>query len=519
MSLPPPITVPPLNLTSARLLLHDLANFGVGISSPNKCAVIFDNGMGLVEELSYEELNNAAEFVKNELLIRRMSGSETTNSFIGVKCNLGILYPVLVLGILKSGSAFYNVDPDRVQQSVEDGVKYFGMKFVVASIKDKPWKGVDKGVEIEIPLVLNAGMMLRFKLFRICGGGDSRNIPLEIPLGIGQFAYGIQTSGSTGRKTSVLVPHSCICPNIVDLARNLWNVTGKDVIFGAAPPTFDPHIVELFTALMGGACIFYTTPEVKQNPLLLASLLVLHQVTILQITPSLFRRLSNFISLPSCKSMSLRLITLGGEKCPEKQELRKFQNAFSGRKVIFQNIYGVTEVSCWASLETVDLDTPDPITIGQGLQDTEVTLEPESNEILIKSSTRRCIIVDPTQSAKCLKTIGPEYRTGDLGTLSKNGIVFLGRKDRVVKRNGMKVSLLQIEQMTLSTGLVTFAQCKLHEGKIYLVARLKDEYSSVDGRNKGENLIGGKLELPVAPFHVSRSPNCFKGCFTYSCKW
>lgn len=487
-----PPTPCPLEVTS---LLHNLVNFGGfpnnSAKCQNKCAVIFDNGLGLVHWLSYKELDIGAEFVKNELLTRRIGGG---GNFVGVKCDLGILYPVLVLGILRSGAAFYNIDPDRIAQSVEDGVQYLGVECFVVADKEKAWKGVDKVEEIEIPDVGNNGI-LRFQLFRSCG--DSK-VPVEIALGE-KLAYAVQTSGTTGRKKSVLVPHTCICPNIVDFSTNLWNVTGKDVIFGAAPPTFDPHVVELFAALMGGASVFYTTPEVKQNASLLAKLLDLHQVSILQITPSLFRRLSIFLS---CES-SVRLITLGGEKCPEKEELQKFYKGLSGRKIVFQNVYGVTEVSCWASLETIDFSSPDPITIGQGLLDTEVILEPESNEIVIKSSTRRCIIIDPTKSAKCLKAFNLVYRTGDLGRLSKNGIVFLGRKDCVVKRNGMKVSLHHIEQMTLSTGLVTFAQCELHEGKIYLVTKLKDAYS-VEGRTEGGNLLGGKLELPLFmyPDHI-----------------
>ena len=58
------------------------------------------------------------------------------------------------------------------------------------------------------------------------------------------IAYVLNTSGTTGRPKTVHVPHCCIVPNIVDL-RSKFNITPDDVIFNAAPLTFDPCFVEV----------------------------------------------------------------------------------------------------------------------------------------------------------------------------------------------------------------------------------------------------------------------------------
>ncbi len=58
------------------------------------------------------------------------------------------------------------------------------------------------------------------------------------------IAYVLATSGTTGTPRLVHVPHCSIVPNIVDL-RSRFSITPDDVIFNAAPLTFDPSIVEV----------------------------------------------------------------------------------------------------------------------------------------------------------------------------------------------------------------------------------------------------------------------------------
>ncbi len=58
------------------------------------------------------------------------------------------------------------------------------------------------------------------------------------------LAYILTTSGTTGEPMTVKVPHCCIVPNIIDL-RKRFSCEENDVIFNAAPLTFDPSIVEV----------------------------------------------------------------------------------------------------------------------------------------------------------------------------------------------------------------------------------------------------------------------------------
>ena len=57
------------------------------------------------------------------------------------------------------------------------------------------------------------------------------------------IAYVLCTSGTTGVPRLVQVPHCSIVPNILDL-RGRFSMVPDDVMFNAAPLTFDPSFVE-----------------------------------------------------------------------------------------------------------------------------------------------------------------------------------------------------------------------------------------------------------------------------------
>lgn len=67
------------------------------------------------------------------------------------------------------------------------------------------------------------------------------------------------------------------------LFRNEFKVVKTDRIFQAAPLTFDPSIVEIFTGLFAGATLVMVPNSVKTNPPLLGKILMEQKVTIMQV--------------------------------------------------------------------------------------------------------------------------------------------------------------------------------------------------------------------------------------------
>ncbi|XP_039276230.1 beta-alanine-activating enzyme-like [Nilaparvata lugens] len=209
-----------------------------------------------------------------------------------------------------------------------------------------------------------------------------------------RLLYAIQTSGSTGEKKIVQVTEDCILPNILEL-REVFNVCPTDVIYYGSPVTFDPHIVELFLALTSGASLFIVASkaraaaiptlvdilfpeensETPENDCARPTLLDVHFpeenpgndgaistlvdvhfpeenyehdwcVTLIQTTPSVF------LSWPKQQTRErvmrrLKVLALGGEECPSQDKLSDYCSPADFSKIY--NLYGITEVSCWAS--------------------------------------------------------------------------------------------------------------------------------------------------------------------------
>ena len=160
------------------------------------------------------------------------------------------------------------------------------------------------------------------------------------------IAYLLHTTGTTGQPKLVRVPHCCVVPNVVDL-RGRFVMSPDDVVFNAAPLTFDPSIVEvnldyiyysiitiiielqIFLALSSGSCLLLVPTKVKQSPRLLTRVLFQRQfATVLQVTPALVRQLpeevitSRLLGSDSC----VRVLAFGGEACPTLDTLAQWKS-------------------------------------------------------------------------------------------------------------------------------------------------------------------------------------------------
>ncbi|XP_022797527.1 acyl-CoA synthetase family member 4-like, partial [Stylophora pistillata] len=121
--------------------------------------------------------------------------------------------------------------------------------------------------------------------------------------------------------------------------RNIFQVTSEDVIFLTSPYTFDPFIVQMFTVFAARARLVI----VPDNLFLYLK----------QPTPSLMYHIGQELiqSKILSKDSSLRVLAFGGETCPTLSTLGKWRSLQS--KTSIYNLYGITEVSCWASCHKI----------------------------------------------------------------------------------------------------------------------------------------------------------------------
>ncbi|XP_062991428.1 beta-alanine-activating enzyme [Elgaria multicarinata webbii] len=409
------------------------------------------------------------------------------NVEIGLYCHPGINLPSWIIGILQVPAAYSPIDPDAPPSLSAYFMKKCNFKYILVE-KDK----VDKftvthgqwfsqnSLEIQkVGLILfqknNSNVDVNLLIDRVNDQNESSVVtssweayaldkhetkPSEELLDVRQkhsIAYVLHTSGTTGVPKIVRVPHKCIVPNILHL-QDVFKIAPDDMVFMASPLTFDPSVVELFIALGSGASLLIVPNLIKMMPQELSKALFQHhRVSVLQATPTLLRRfgVQHIKSTVLSANTSLRILALGGEAFPGLNVLRSWKG--TDNKTHIFNMYGITEVSCWATCYKVpeevfstDHRFDSLVQLGTPLSGTAVevkdvngfaVLEGEG-QVFIGGKERVCFLDD-----EVTLPVGTMRATGDFVRVKDCEIFFLGRKDNQIKRHGKRLSIEYVQQI------------------------------------------------------------------------
>ncbi|XP_033631783.1 beta-alanine-activating enzyme-like isoform X3 [Asterias rubens] len=439
-----------------RQTLHGLVTLAAN-QHPSKTAVVFDDGSMVISRVTYRELQEGAGMIKRMLC----SAGCSDGQMIGLYYQTSISLPSCVLGILDKGSSFAPIDP----RAPSDINEYF------ISTLDLSWMLLPE--DLEETFLENHGKAFKahslgdplglkgvcFRLFKLL----ANQRPSESSLSeSAHLAYAMHTSGTTGKPKIVRVPHQCIVPNIQDLSNTL-GISEDDIIFMASPLTFDPSIVEMFTALSQGATLVMVPDVIKVVPRRLIGVLTRNQVSVLQATPTLISRFGQDVLHRTLLSAAtaLRILAFGGESCPTMAQINHMRAA--DNTTAFYNLYGITEVSSWATCHRIDVESGTEkeshksIPLGKPLLATTLEVRDMNDQpitqgqgqLYIGGDTRVCLLDGENL------TIPLDNRvmrpSGDWVSITDRGLVFIGRQDDQVKRHGKRVSLSQIKKNALSS--------------------------------------------------------------------
>jgi len=198
----------------------------------------------------------------------------------------------------------------------------------------------------------------------------------------------------------------------------------------------------------------------KAMPSKLAEIIRKEGVTFLQATPSFFLQFGPQLSKTYLlyPSSPLRIIVLGGEAFPALKTLSEFSSP--GNSTAFYNIYGITEVSCWATLSKIE-SSEIQVDLGHALGETDLrVLNEDEKEIhrdqggegfLWLGGRRVCLLDDETPDSIKKPVFRP---TGDRVEFLNGKLYYRGRKDETVKRMGKRLNLHSVEILALSSGLI-----------------------------------------------------------------
>ncbi|KAK2884270.1 hypothetical protein Q8A67_017907 [Cirrhinus molitorella] len=458
--------------------LHELVS-EAACAHGNKTAVAFDSSIASRVCLTYDEVISLANKLTGHLRISVQKHDGT----IGLFCHPDVLLPVWIIGILQFPAAYVPLDPASPALCNLRMINKCKLNFCLIQneLLNQFQSAFSNLLSLEICVALSSH---RLTLIKIQSEQDTNIQTTDQPSNSDAMtkdiqeretlAYVLHTSGTTGLPKIVKVPHRCIVPNITHL-RSVFKMTAEDVVFLSSPLTFDPSVVEMFLALTSGACLLIVPSAVKKMPRRLANVLFRRNATtVLQATPTLVRRFGRHVLQEEVLSAnsSLRLLAFGGEPCPSLCLLKSWRQ--EGNSTHICNLYGTTEVSCWASWYKVPDEhlclkniTDEFVPLGEPMLDTVMEVRDETGrlvtegegQLFIGGQERVCLLDDEETVVK-----GTMRATGDWVQVRDSCLYFLGRKDRLIKRFGQRLHLDALQQVIENLPQVEACAVSLSEG-------------------------------------------------------
>lgn len=249
------------------------------------------------------------------------------------------------------------------------------------------------------------------------------------------------TSGSTGNPKGILHDQRSLA-EITNRFLKMSELDARDVYANNVPPYFIVHVMDIFCPLTAGMTVQLVPEALRGDPEGLADFISEHGVTAIFISPKVLRYFKN-------RSDTLRFVSTGSERVSRLVP--------DGYRLL--NAYGMTETTGVALGFTID-KAYDNTPIGAPCQGVAVYLLDEAGnpcdegEICVAGHMGQGYLNLPEQSAQTftpnpfrekdgLETL---IHTGDLGRrLADGNILYLNRKDWMIKINGQRVEPGEIE--------------------------------------------------------------------------
>lgn len=277
----------------------------------------------------------------------------------------------------------------------------------------------------------------------------------------------IYTSGTTGKPKGVLHSQSSVAHTAIRNNHYL-NLDSNEIYGMVAPFTFIASCAELVCSLVAGRGVVIVPEEIIRNPVALAQFVSDKKISILFVPPKILKYFKK-------QGDSLKIVLTGSER---------ISGVAPGDYRLIA-MYGMTETCSQVSVFEVD-KRYDNTPVGKPMPDVSIYIldenlqECEVGEICVCGTFMTEYIGAPGETAR-VKIANPYFekdnhqymiRTGDIGTKDLEGnIIYLNRKDYMVKINGKRVDIGEIECAMCSLPQISAAAVKAfhdNSGKTYL---------------------------------------------------
>ncbi|MGZ4034525.1 MAG: amino acid adenylation domain-containing protein, partial [Bacteroidia bacterium] len=375
----------------------------------------------LDRQISYKELNILADTVKENLAAIGI----TNNKRVAVCAPKSIECVAAIFGILKSGAAYlpldYSAPAERNKFIIEncEAAAIIIQEQLAENFKD----------EFSFVCKLADGLLLI---------KNNRSVLKESP---DDLAYVLYTSGSTGMPKGVMYTNGAAL-EFINWSSDIFVPGSADRFSSHAPFHFDLSVFDLFVSIKHGASLLLIKEETAKQPLLLAQLISEQKISIWYSTPAILNMLSEFGRLAKYNFDNLRLVLFAGEVFPVSK-FNKLREQIPAAE--YYNLYGPTETNVCTYFRVPEkIDSAIPIGkccehyVGM-IKDGELFISGKGIMTGYWNNKTNDPFYNDDKNTRW-------YKTGDLVTRDENGnYIFKGRRDRMVKRNGYRIELDEIE--------------------------------------------------------------------------
>ena len=435
------------------LLLHQLLDRSAHLRPRHQA--VEDDQRGT---MTYQDLAT----LSNRLRDRLRHAGVRRGDRVGIYMRKSIDTVASIFGVLKAGAAYVPVDPGAPVARNAYILNDCSVKLVLVEKSFEERLRAEIGRSGEPPPFLHlegtgGSLPLRQTLDSLQEQDPAPVTETDI-VTPDDLAYILYTSGSTGKPKGVMLSHRNAV-SFIDWCSEVFEPHEKERFSSHAPFHFDLSILDLYVPIKHGATLVLIGADIGKDPVRLAALISEKRITSWYSTPSILSLLAQYGKLQQHDYSALRTVLFAGEVFPIKH-LRALKTLLPAPKHF--NLYGPTETNV-CTFYQIPVHIPEertqPYPIGKlcthlqaivvSEQGQEVPAGQEG-ELCISGSgvmqgywnlperTARAFLIDPSSQRW--------YKTGDIVVQDADGnYIYIGRRDRMVKKRGYRVELGEIE--------------------------------------------------------------------------
>lgn len=289
--------------------------------------------------------------------------------------------------------------------------------------------------------------------------------------------YAIYTSGTTSAPKGVLVDQGAFLAALAH-AIDACGFDADTRALSVSAVHFDGSFATVFSTLVAGGSLVFVPRDALLFPRTFINVVERERITHTGFSPTYLHLLLTDPRLSRLSSSSLQMVAVGGEACPGSDVAALWERV---PQVAVFNRYGPTETTVTVThhrvsaadtlLPVVPIGTPHPGVVFRILDDDGRLIEGANvvGELYIGGEQLMVgYLGAPALTAEVLRDdfVAGEtlYRTGDLVFRNAAGeYCYVDRIDRVIKRSGVRISLVELTHALRSVPGVTAATCSPFE--------------------------------------------------------